>query len=94
MGVGGIILLLVVAAVLGVGAQFVPGYPGPRTRFDGVAVGVVALAAEFLGNALKHIGPQWQGVYVVTTIVIGAVWATIATFAVRLLGRKVPEPVD
>jgi hypothetical protein len=94
MGVGGIILLVVVAAVLGAAGQFVPLYPGPRTRFDGVIVGVVALATEFLGNALKPYGPQWQGVYVVTAILIGAVWAFIVTFAVRRLGRKVPEPVD
>jgi hypothetical protein len=94
MGIGGIILLLVVAVVLGVGAQIVPGYPGPRTRFDGVVVGVVALAAELLGNALKPIGPYWQGVYVVTSIIIGAIWAIIATFAIRRLGRKMPEPVD
>jgi hypothetical protein len=94
MEVGGIILLVVVAAALGVGAQFVPYYPGPRTRFDGVIVGAVALAAEFLGNALKPYGPQWQGVYVVTSILLGAIWAIIATLALRRLGRKMPEPVD
>jgi hypothetical protein len=94
MGVGGIILLVAVAAGLGAGAQFVPLYPGSRTRFDGVIVGGVALAAAFLGNALKPYGPQWQGVYVVTSISIGAIWAIIATLALRRLGRKMPEPVD
>jgi uncharacterized membrane protein YeaQ/YmgE (transglycosylase-associated protein family) len=94
MEVGGIILLVVVAALLGVGAQCVPGYPGPRTRFDGVIVGVVALAAEFLVNVLRHFGPQWQGVYLVPTIIAGAFWAIVATFALRRLGRKMPEPVD
>jgi peptidoglycan/LPS O-acetylase OafA/YrhL len=94
MEVGGIVLLVVVAAALGAGAQFIPGYPGPRTRFDGVIVGVVALAAEFLANALRHFGPQWQGVYVVPTIIVGAIWAIISTVALRRLGRKMPEPVD
>jgi uncharacterized membrane protein YeaQ/YmgE (transglycosylase-associated protein family) len=94
MEVGGIIVLVVVAALLGAAAQFVPGYPGPRTRFDGVIVGVVALAAEFLANAFRHFGPQWQGVYVVPAIIVGAFWAIIATVALRRLGRKMPEPVD
>src|SRR5262249_16717286 len=53
MDIIGIMLLVVVAAILGVGAQIVPGYAGPRTRFDG---GIVALATEFIGNTLKHIG--------------------------------------
>jgi hypothetical protein len=90
----GIILLVVVAAILGVGAQIVPGYPGPRTRFDGIIVGIVALATEFIGNTLKHIGTPWHGVYVVTTIIIGAIWAIIVTIALRRLGRKMPEPKD
>jgi uncharacterized membrane protein YeaQ/YmgE (transglycosylase-associated protein family) len=94
MEVGGIILLVVVAALLGVGAQFVPGYPGPRTRFDGVIVGVVALAAEVLVNALRQYGPQWQGVYVVPALIAGAFWALVATFALRRLGRKMPEPMN
>lgn len=95
MGVGGIILLVVIAAVLGAAAQFVRGYPGPRTRYDGVIVGIIVLGAEFLGNALKPYGPQWQGVYIQSVVIIGAIWAVLLTLALRRLGRKAPqEPAD
>lgn len=95
MGVGGIILLVVLAAAFGAAAQFVPGYPGPRTKVDGVIIGIVVLGAEFLGNILKPYGPQWQGVYVGTVVIIGAIWTVLLTLALRRLGRKEPqEPAD
>ena len=94
MGAPQFILLAVVAVVFGAVAQVLPSMQGARTRFDGIIVALVAFGTALIGNALKPYGPQWQGVYVMTAILIGAIWAFIATFAIRRLGRKVPEPVD
>jgi hypothetical protein len=88
LGAGGIIVLLGVAVVFGAAAQFFPGYPGARTRFDWVIVGLVALATGLLANAIRQVGPQWDGLYVLPVLLVSAFWSVVATVALRRLGRR------
>jgi hypothetical protein len=92
MGAVGVIVLLVIAAVYGAAAQFFPGDPGPRTRFDGVMVFLVAALTGFLANVVRHgLGPQVDGLYYVPVAIVAAFWSVVATVLLRRLGRKEPS---
>jgi hypothetical protein len=92
MGAVGFIVLIIIAGVYGVAAQFFPGDPGPRTRFDGIIIFVVALLTGFVGNILKKgIGPQVDGLYYITVSIIAAVWSVVVTVLLRRIGRKEPS---
>jgi hypothetical protein len=92
MGAIGVIVLLIIAAVYGVAAQFVPGGPGPRTRFDGVIVFFVAALTGYLANVIRQgMGPQVDGLYVIPVAIIAAFWSVVATALLRWVGRKKPS---
>jgi hypothetical protein len=92
MGAVGIIVLLLIAAVYGAAAQFFPGDPGPRTRFDGVIVFLVAAVTGFLANVIRNgLGPQVDGLYYVPVAIIAAFWSVIAALLIRRVGRKEPS---
>jgi hypothetical protein len=93
MGPVGVIILIVLAAAYGAGAQVFPGYPGRRTRFDGVVVFLVALLTGFVVNLVrKGLGPQVDGLYYVPVAIIALFWSVIATLLLRRVGRKEEEP--
>ena len=92
MGAVGFIVLFIIAAACGAIAQFFPGDPGPRTRFDGIIIFVVAVLTGFVGNILKKgIGPQVDGLAYITVAIIAAVWSVIVTILLRRIGRKEPS---
>jgi len=94
MGAVGVIVLLVIAAVYGVAAQFFPSDSGPRTRFDGVIVFLVAALTGFLANVIRNgLGPQVDGLYYVPVGIIAAFWSVAATVLLRKLGRKEPSEI-
>jgi hypothetical protein len=93
MGAVGFIILLVIAAVYGAAAQMFPGYPGRRTRFDGIIVFLVALLTGFIANLVrKGLGPQVDGLYYVPVAIIALFWSVIVTLLLRRVGRK-EEPL-
>jgi hypothetical protein len=74
MGALGIIVLVIIAGVYGAAAQLIQGYPGPRTRFDGGIIFVVAVLTGFVANIIrKGLGPQMDGLYVVPVAIIAAI---------------------
>jgi hypothetical protein len=85
--------MVVVAIILGVAAQLVQGFRGPRTSFDGVIVGAVALGFGLFVGALKPYGPRWDGLYIVPAIIAAVVWAGIAAWLLRYLARPY-QPVE
>jgi hypothetical protein len=94
MGAVGIIVLLIIAAVYGAAAQLFPGDPGPRTRFDGVIVFLVAAITGFLANVIRHgLGPQVDGLYYIPVAIIAAFWSVIGALLLRKVGRKEPSEV-
>ena len=79
------IALIVLAAVVGLGAQLL-GHP--RSGFDWAMTGVAAfiggyIASELLGAA-STIGPEWGGLYYVPAL-IGALFVGVA---VELIVRR------
>ncbi len=93
MGIGAVVLMVIVAAVLGAAAQLIRGFRGPQTSFDGVIVGVVALGLGLLVGWIRQIGPQWDGLYVGPAIVAAVFWGVVATWLLRYFARPY-KPVE
>jgi len=93
MGIGAVVLMVVVAAVLGAAAQLIQGFRGPRTSFDGIKVGVVALGLGLLVGLIRQIGPLWDGLYVGPAIVAAIFWGVVASWLLRYVARPY-KPVD
>jgi hypothetical protein len=85
--------MVVVAVILGAAAQLIRGLRGPRTRFDGVIVGVVALGLGLLVGVIRPIGPQWDGLYVGPAIVAAVFWGGLAMWLLRYVARPY-KPVE
>jgi hypothetical protein len=94
MGIGAVILMVVVAAILAAGAQLVriPGIRDPRTRYDWAIVGVVALGLGIVVGLIRQIGPQWQGLYVGPAVFGAVFWSVVTTAVLRYVARPYPEP--
>ena len=69
MTVGGFVLLLVVAAVVGAIAEALAGW---RTGYGWIGTIIVGLVGAWIGSALFRIGPIIGGVYLVSAI-LGAI---------------------
>jgi hypothetical protein len=94
MGIVGIFVLLLIAAIYGVAAHVLPGFGGRRTRFDGAIVFLVALLSGLIANLLrtglgpKGIGPQVGGLYFVPVALVAAFWSVVVLLLLRKVGRK------
>lgn len=69
MTVGGFVLLLVVAAVVGAIAEVIVGW---RTGYGWIGTIIVGLIGGWIGGALFRIGPIIGGVYLVSAV-LGAI---------------------
>jgi len=94
MGIGAVILMVVVAAILAAGAQFlrISGIRDPRTGFDWAIVGVVALGLGIVVGLVRQIGPQWQGLYIGPAVFGAVFWSAVVTGVLRYVARPYPEP--
>jgi len=82
MTIGGFILLLVVAAVVGAIAEALVGW---RTGYGWIGTIIVGLVGAWIGSALFGIGPIIGGVYLVSAI-LGAIVLVLLLKAVT--GRR------
>ena len=86
LGVGGWILLLGGALVLGIGAQVI-GHPPTAYQwvFDAVGAGIGAIVASELIVALRDVGPVWDGLALVPALIGALVVIAIVEAASRYL---------
>ena len=82
MTIGGFILLLVAAAVVGAIAEALVGW---RTGYGWIGTIIVGLVGAWIGSALFRIGPIIGGVYLVSAI-LGAIVLVLLLKAVT--GRR------
>lgn len=94
MGIASFGLIFVIAAAMGLAAQFIriPAIRSPRTSYDWAIVGVVSLGLGILVGLVKPIGPQWDGLYIGPAVAAAIVWALIADGLLRYVGRGEVEP--
>jgi uncharacterized membrane protein YeaQ/YmgE (transglycosylase-associated protein family) len=88
LGLGGWILVVAGALVLGIGAQLI-GHPASAYQWllDGIAAGIGAIIASEFIVAMREVGPVWDGLAFVPALIGALTVIAIVEVASRYTTR-------